>query len=98
MSNTRSSIWLDDAAILGRDDWTALLRAVAAGHVVRGATGTDTSLFAAHMLGDESIRLELRGLARQELVEMPISGPPALAPRGRRILAIANGETVMPRE
>lgn len=51
---------------------------------------------AGHYLDGESIRLELRGLVRDELILMPISGPPSLAPRGRRLLAVANGEIAAP--
>lgn len=75
-----------------------LLRAVAAGRVVRGAAGGDTALMASFMLDGASIRLELTWLARQDLIEMPISGRPRLAPRGVRLLAIANGEIAAPRD
>lgn len=97
VSNRRSKLWRSDGEILGRDSDVALLRAVASGRVVRGSGG-DMGIMSPHMLAGEPIRLQLRWLADQELVEMPISGPPALAPRGRRLLAITNGEIAMPRE
>lgn len=93
MRSKRVPKWMSDRELLQRPEDLELLRAVAAGRVVRGADGGgQTSLFAPHYLDGAMIRLELRRLAAQELVEMPISGPPAVAPRGRRLLAAANGE------
>lgn len=65
----------------------ALLVAVRDGRVVRGdGAGGDGSLFAPHLLDGQPVRLSLVRLAREDLIEMPISGPPRLAARGRRLL------------
>lgn len=72
-----------------------LLRAIAAGRVVRaddaGRPGS-TAIQAGHFLDGVSVRMNVLFLSDDQLVEMPISGPPRLAPRGRRLLAVANGE------
>lgn len=85
-----------DLEILARSDEVELLRAVQHGRVLRGPAGGDTAIMAGHYLDGDSIRLQLRWLVRDELIVMPISGPPSLAPRGRRLLAIANGEIPAP--
>jgi hypothetical protein len=77
-----------DESILTNAGDVTLLRAVDAGQVVRGACG-ETSLFAPYMLDGEPVRLQLRWLAEQGLVEMPISGPPWLTPRADRLLSLA---------
>ena len=76
---------LEDAHALG------MLRAVASGLVVRGGGG-DRGVTAAYLLDGEQVRLSMVWLAREDLILMPISGPPRVAPRGRRLLEIANGE------
>lgn len=84
---------MSDSELLNRPEDLALLRAVAAGRVVRGAErGGQTSVFSPHYLNGTLVRLELRRLAAQELIQLPISGPPSLAPRGWRLLSAANGE------
>lgn len=83
---------MSDRELLERSEDLELLRAVAQSRVVRGGHGGETSVFSPHYLDGTMIRLELRRLAVQELIEMPISGPPTLASRGRRLLAAANGE------
>ncbi|PZS30756.1 MAG: hypothetical protein DLM61_10010 [Pseudonocardiales bacterium] len=85
-----------DLEILARSDDLELLRAVQKGRVLRGPTGDDTAIMAGHYLDGDSIRLQLRWLVRDELIVMPISGPPSLAPRGRRLLTVANGEIAAP--
>ena len=70
---------LEDAHALG------MLRAVASGLVVRGGEET-RSVAAAYLLDGEQVRLSMVGLAREDLILMPISGPPRVAPRGRRLL------------
>jgi hypothetical protein len=80
---------LEDAHALG------MLRAVASGLVVR-AGGADLRVMAAYFLDGEPVRLSMVGLAREELILMPISGPPRVAPRGRRLLEIANGGVAPP--
>jgi hypothetical protein len=77
-----------DARIAANKPDVALLRAVEAGRVVRGS-GADTSIFAPHFLDGEPVRLQLRWLAGEQLMEMPISGPPTIAPRGERVLSLA---------
>jgi hypothetical protein len=83
---------MTERELLARPDDLALLRAVAAGRVVRGEQGGETSVFSAHYFDGMLVRLELRRLAAQELINMPISGVPTLAPRGWRLLSTANGE------
>jgi hypothetical protein len=80
--------WRTDEELLGNAAVMVLLAAVAAGRVIRGSGG-ETNTWAPHMLDGEPIRLQVRWLADAELVTMPISGPPALAPRGRRLLDLA---------
>lgn len=75
--------------VRGQAGELSLLRAVAAGEVVRGAGG-DTSIFAEHLWSGENVRLPIVRLAADELVELPISGPPRLAPRGRAALGLGN--------
>jgi hypothetical protein len=48
-------------------------------------------LFSTHYLDGSIVRIELRRLAAQDLINMPISGVPTLAPRGWRLLSAANG-------
>lgn len=55
-----------------------LLAAVADGRVLRGADGLDEAVNAPYFLEGRSVRLSLRQLARDELVVMPMSGPPRL--------------------
>lgn len=85
-----------DLEILARPDDVELLRAVQSGRVLRGLSGGETAIMARHYLDGESIRFQLRWLVRDELIVMTISGPPSLAPRGRRLLAVANGEIAPP--
>jgi hypothetical protein len=84
-----------DRIILSNGPDLDLLRAVAGGRVLRidddGHTGSP-AIMAGHFLAGRSVRLELRLLAADDLIEMPISGPPRLAARGQRLLSIANGE------
>lgn len=55
-----------------------LLEAVATGRVVRGADGTDQTANAPFMLDGRPVRFQLRRLADEDLVHMPLSGPPSL--------------------
>jgi hypothetical protein len=84
-----------DSWILDDGPDIELLRAIAAGRVVRadedGQPGS-TAIMAGHFLDGVSVRMNVLFLSDDELVEMPISGPPRLAPRGNRLLAMANGE------
>ncbi|PZS32203.1 MAG: hypothetical protein DLM61_07350 [Pseudonocardiales bacterium] len=84
--------WFDLVAPRGEPDPVLpRIRAVAAGRVVRGGDAL-RSVSAPHLLGDRPVRMALRRLAREDLVFVPISGPPAIAPRGRRLLELADGE------
>ncbi len=74
-----------DAEVLAHDEDMALLEAVRAGRVVRG-DGNDSSILAPHLLDGRPVRLWLHRLAAEGLVNTPISGPPALAPRGERLI------------
>ena len=91
-SSRRLVPMMTERELLAREDDMLLLRAVAAGRVLRGEAGGEASVWAPHYLDHQLVRLELRRLATQELILMPISGPPVLAPRGQRLLAAANGE------
>lgn len=84
-----------DAEIVAHLDDVALLHAVGAGEVVRGR-GRDTAIAAPHLWHGVGVRTDLRRLMRDDLIEMPISGPPRLTARGRHVLQVANGE-VAPR-
>jgi hypothetical protein len=83
-----------DREILSHDDEIALLRAVAAGRVIRGARTTHTA--APYLLNGETVRLNLAWLARQDLITMPLGAELQLLPRGRRLLQMANGEIPLP--
>jgi hypothetical protein len=82
-----------DAEVLAQLGDVALLRAVAAGRVTRDSGG---GAFAGYWCDGQPVRLNLSWLAREELIMMPLSGPPRLAPRGLRLLQIANGEISAP--
>jgi hypothetical protein len=71
--------------VLAHDEDMALLAAVAAGRVVRGE-GNDSTILAPHLLDGTPVRLWLHRLAGEGLVNMPISGPPTLTPRGERLI------------
>jgi hypothetical protein len=64
-------------------DLDQVLRAVAAGQVVRPSTGYN----APHLLVDEDVSAAVQALARHELVDRYISGPPAITPLGEQLLA-----------
>jgi hypothetical protein len=51
---------------------------------------------AAYLIDGEQVRLSMVWLAREDLILMPMSGAPRVAPRGRRLLEIANGEVAPP--
>ena len=88
-SKRRSRRERSDAEILAHPVDMAILRAVAAGRVRRGSSGADTRFLAPYLLEGESVRLPLQWLAREGLVRLPLSGPPELAERGRRLLTEA---------
>jgi hypothetical protein len=87
-----------DSEVLARHDDIALLRAVQAGEVVRGADGHSTSINAPHLWKGSVVSLVISRLAREDLLFANISGPPVLAPRGRRLLAVANSEESLLRD
>jgi hypothetical protein len=89
--STRRRFQRSDREIAANKPDVALLQAVEAGQVVRGTTGVATSLFAPHLLHGEPVRLQLRWLADEQLLAMPISGPPTIEPRGYRVLELAGG-------
>jgi hypothetical protein len=67
-----------------------LLAAVATGAVIRPSTSVSAPFIF------EGSPVDLRRLAREDLVFAPISGAPALQARGARLLAIARGELPTP--
>src|SRR3954465_6790535 len=79
-----------DREILADNFDMALLRAVEAGQVIRASR----SAVAAYLLGGQPVAL--KHLAREDLLYAPIGGPPVLAARGRRLLAVARGELPSP--
>jgi hypothetical protein len=79
-----------DLQVLANQYDMKLLAAVAAGTVIRPSTSA-----AAPFLLDDS-PVDLRRLAREDLVFAPISGIPKLQARGDRLLAIARGELPTP--
>ena len=89
-SSRRSRPFRPDEVILANADSMDLLYAVVDGRVVRGEGG-DTAIHAPFMLDGQSVRLGIMLLAREELLDAPISGPPRLAPRGQAILDKAMG-------
>lgn len=69
----------------------ALLAGVAAGEVTRRDQNApddpvSTSVWAPHYWRGVPVRGDLRALRDDELIDMPISGPPRLAPRGEALL------------
>ena len=78
-----------DDQILSFEPDLELLAAVAAGRVIRadndGEPGS-SSVGAPHLLDGAQVRMSLRRLVIDELIAMPISGPPRLEPRGNQIL------------
>lgn len=78
-----------DEELLARPETMAILRAVAEGRVTRNGTGYD----AGYVLDGELVgRLPFTGLVDQELIGLPLSGPPRLDPRGRELLRRLDGE------
>lgn len=69
-----------------------LLGAVAAGEIRRGVDGGDESATAPHMWGEDLVRWELRRLADDDLIRVPMSGPPKLTDYGTKILARGSAE------
>ena len=64
-------------------DLDEVLRAVAAGQVIRPSTGYN----APHVLDGEDVSADVQVLARHELVDRYLSGPPTIAPLGEQLLA-----------
>jgi hypothetical protein len=79
-----------DGEILANEYDMQLLAAVEAGIVSRSSTSV-----AARFLLD-NVPIDLRRLAREDLVFAPISGLPTLQARGARLLATARGELPTP--
>lgn len=91
MRSSRRECRGDDEILCHASD-LELLRAVAAGAVVRGDQGGETSIWAPRVLNGEPVSLiALRRLQRDDLITVPISGPPRLAPRGVALLSRASG-------
>jgi len=78
---------LTDTQILARPDIMDLVAAVAQRRIPR--TGASpTAILAGYLLDGTTVLtlLDLRLLECSELIRVPISGPPALLPRGERLL------------
>jgi hypothetical protein len=91
---SRETSHRNDRQILAHDSDVFLLAAVARGLLVRASGSPGTPW----MLGNDSVRSDLRRLAREDLLLCPFAGttPPTLLPRGVRLLAVARGELPMP--
>jgi hypothetical protein len=83
-----------DAELLADDHVMGLLEAVAAGRVIRPSSSATARFLV------DGMPVELRVLARQDLLYAPMGGavPPTLAPRGQRLLAAWRGELPAPLE
>ena len=77
-----------------------LLELIAAGRIDRGWNGGGTGITDPYVLRvQEPIEARtMYRLAAHQVIEKSISGPPRLAPRGRRLLQIAHGELLRPLE
>ncbi len=64
-------------------DLDLVLRAVAAGRVVRPHSGYN----APHLLDGQDVSLDVRQLSRYELIRHRMSGPPQIEPLGLELLA-----------
>lgn len=81
-----------DAEILGHAETVELLRAVAGGRVTRDGPG---GFFEPYLLdGVELPRHRLRWLAGEDLVDMPMGGPPRLAPRAVLLLKLGSSDVL----
>lgn len=79
-----------DLQVLANEYDMQLVAGVASGAVIRPST----SVSAPFLFEDSPV--DLRRLAREDLVFAPISGAPALQARGARLLAIARGDLRTP--
>jgi len=78
-----------DAELLDLPRSLELLAAIEAGEVVRGMDGRSTGVTAPVMWQGWSVRLDVLRLFDDDLVWMPISGPPRLTTRGERVLRLS---------
>ncbi len=81
-----------DRQILAHPEDMALIALVAAGQVSRESGRVN----APYVVNADPLRMDLRRLAREELVHAPIAGPPTLQPRGARLLQVMRGELPQP--
>lgn len=72
-----------DEQIKADDRVVSLLAAVTLGQVTRESSAVGAPYF---LDGEPANRLHLRWLADDDLIDLPISGPPTVAPRGVRLL------------
>lgn len=80
-----------DMEILANQLAMELLAAVAGGQVYRGDDGTDESATAPHLWAGRPVRFQLRRLADDDLIRLPMSGPPKITGYGMGILHQAHG-------
>lgn len=86
-----------DRAIADDPEAVALLRAVAAGRIVTGPPTPATAQETDYLLDGISVRRPVIWLCEWDgLLTIRGTAPPVLAPRGERILAIANGLIATP--
>ena len=95
MSERRSNRGLPprtDQQILDHPSDMWVLACVAAGRVTR----VSTHLNSGYLLDGDPLTVDLKRLAREDLLWAPISSPPTIAPRGARLLSMAWGELPAP--
>jgi hypothetical protein len=64
-----------------------ILRAIAAGRVVRDESNGRRGMWATYVLEGEPCNMDVRRLGRMELIETPLVGPPTINAYGERVLA-----------
>lgn len=81
-----------DQQILDNPRDMALLAAVAAGRVSRVGSRVN----APYLLDGDPLWVDMKRLAREDLIYAPISGPPSLQSRGVRLLQMKREDLLQP--